>query len=147
MVKYLSFCLLLLTISCNEKQKNTKEPEKRELCISKIKYTDYENYLGFPAVDVYFLGESTKIKNSTKEGLLTDIIFYSVPKDKRQMFNLKYAYYKEIGDTLMLATGSYFFDADKSRNWTADEIDSYLKKDGVGLVIGKDTIRVKSCTN
>lgn len=147
MVKYLSFCLLLLTISCNEKQKKTKEPEKRELCVSNIKYTDYENDLGLPGVDVYFLGESAKIKKGVKEGLLTDIIFYSVPENKRKMFGLKYAYYEEIGDTLLLANGSNFFDADQSRNWTADEIDSYLKKEGVGLVIGKDTIRVKSCTN
>ncbi|WP_306353665.1 hypothetical protein [Flavobacterium sp. '19STA2R22 D10 B1'] len=52
---------------------------------------------------------------------------------------------KKKDDTTTLYLGINYFDRDKNHRWEQKEIEDFLIKSNIGLVIGNDTLIVKLC--
>jgi hypothetical protein len=140
-MKYLAIFIVLFTISisCHKKEK--------KICLANLKYFVQENSFSLPRIEVNFIDKESLIKKYSENGTLEEMFFYSIPRKRRSEFLFKYFYFeKKGGDTISLSTGTNFFISDINKKWSENEIENYLVKDGIGLVIkGKDTLKITSC--
>lgn len=136
------FCLLFLIIlySCNSKTK----VEQGSMCIKKITYIDQTKNLVPSSIRVEILDSVNTIRNAAELGKIKQVFFYSINK-KLWKFYTYYGYKNSSNKnviTLICLTSIY--DADKKHKWITKEVEYELKQK-VGIVIGKDTLKINSC--
>ncbi len=138
-MKYLAIFIVIFTISCKKNEK--------EICLADIKYSIDESSFSLPRIEVNFIDKKSLIKKYSENGSLDDMFFYSIPYERRREFLFKYFHFeKKGGDTISLSTGTNFFISDVNKKWTIYEIENYLEKNGIGLVIkGRDTLKITRC--
>lgn len=138
------FCLLVFFfLSCN------KVPESENCCVEKVSYINRTLSL-IPSVIQIEIKDSGKfIFKNIEKGKLTNVFLYSLKKEDRYYF----PYFDEMKikgkpktnkETVILTLITSYFDSEIYHKWTKSEIEKVLKTD-IGLVIGKDTLRLKKC--
>lgn len=142
-MKNLLCLLIFFFLSCNE------NPKSENYCVQKISYINKKKSLIPSIVKIEIKDSKNFILKNIIEGKLTNVFLYSLKKDDRYYFR----YFNEMeikgkpktdkgSIILTLITG--YFDSEVYHKWTKGEIEKILKTD-IGLVIGKDTLRLKKC--
>lgn len=142
-MKKLLCLLIFFCLSCNE------SPKSKSYCVKRVSYIDQRRNL-IPSVIQIEIKDSEKfILKNIAEGKLTNVFLYSLKKDDRYYF--RYIDEMEIKgkpnvdkETVILKLITGYFDSEIYHKWTKSEVEKILKTD-VGLVIGKDTLRLKKC--
>ena len=138
------FCLFVfLFLSCN------KAPESEKYCVEKVTYINQKLNLIPSVIQIEIKDTENFIFKNIEKGKLTNVFLYSLKKEDRYYFR----YFEEMkikgkpktnNNTIILTLVTGYFDTEIYHIWTKREINEVLKTD-IGLVIGKDTLRVKKC--
>ena len=126
------------TISCNKKEVRQYIP-----CLTKIIYRDTANSLNFPVIKVDFIDIDTIIGKKVEKESYDDVVFYAIGKDSGKYFWSKPNYFQHLDDTTSLFFSVSYFDS--KDGMTAEAIENFLIKGGIGLVAGKDTLNIEAC--
>ena len=142
-MKKLLCLLLFFCLSCNE------SPKSKNYCVKRISYVNKSRSL-IPSIVQIEIKDSEKfILKNIVEGKLTNVFLYSLKKEDRYYFR----YIDEMKikgkpntdkESIILTLITSYFDSEIYHKWTESEIEKILKTD-IGLVIGKDTLRLKKC--
>lgn len=130
--------IILILTSCNKDKKN-------DLCLVNLKYTVYENSLLPPTVTLVFKDEKGFIEKAVKNESFETIFFYSFEEEYRMQGYVKQNHYEKEGEFTKLSIGINYFNDLSKKDWSQKQIEGFLIKDGIGMIIGKDTIVVRSC--
>jgi hypothetical protein len=138
------FCLLVfLFLSCN------KAPVSEKYCVEKVTYINQKLNLIPSVIQIEIKDTEKFIFKNIEKGKLTNVFLYSLKKEDRYYFR----YIDEMKikgkpktnkETTILTLITGYFDSEIYHKWTKNEIEKILKTD-IGLVIGKDTLRLKKC--
>ncbi|UUC44806.1 hypothetical protein [Flavobacterium cerinum] len=137
-MKYILFILLSLN-SCH------KEVIKEEICLVGITYNDNEQVLGPSAIKLDFIDKANFLEKKIKANSLKTVFFYAYEINQRKSTYMKRDYYEKKKDTISLYATTSYFESDKFKKWTSNEIKSFLKKEGIGIVIDNDTLKILEC--
>ena len=140
MKNFLMIVASMVLISCSDNKKIPKE-----ICLSKISYSSNSGYLMPPSLKVDFIDRNNTLSTDLRNDNLKNAFFYSVDSSDRRLFNLKYNHSERRRDTTSLLFSTNYFEFDKDKSWLASDIVNFLSKDGVGLVIGADTLEATKC--
>jgi hypothetical protein len=142
-MKKLLFLFVLLFISCNT------APESEKYCVEKVTYINKKLNLIPSVIQIEIKDTGKFIFKNIEEGKLTNVFLYSLKKEDRCYF--RYVDEMKIKgkpktnkETTILTLITGYFDSEIYHKWTQNEIKKFLKTD-IGLVIGKDTLRLKKC--
>ena len=145
MMKKIIFIFLIVCISCNTKNKQS------DLCINKITYTSQKKSLVPSIIEIKIEGDNGQILKKIENNELKKVILFSIKEEYRNYFIVLKSFKKHKNPiTVTLVTG--FFDAKRSfkteddwkHDWKQKEIENAISGD-IGLVFGKDTIKIKMC--
>lgn len=136
---------MIVCISCNTKKTQS------DLCINKMTYTSQKKLLVPSIIEIKISGDDGQILKKIENNELENVILFSIKEEYRNYFNVLKSFKKDKNPiTVTLITG--FFDAKRSfkteddwnHNWKQKEIEKAISGD-IGLVFGKDTIKIKMC--
>ena len=142
-MKKLLCLLIFFCLSCNE------SPKSKSYCVKKVSYVDQRRSLIPSIIQIEIKDSERFILKNIVEGKLTNVFLYSLKKEDRNYFR----YIDEMKikgkpnfekETIILKLITGYFDGEIGHKWTKSEIEKVLKSD-IGLVIGKDTLRLKKC--
>ena len=122
-----------------------KSKTEKEICLESLTYVKNENQLAPPLVILFFKDNSGVIEKAINNESFEAFFFYSFKKEDRMQGYTKQNYYEKDGELTKLSIGINYFNDLSRKDWTKNQIEEFLIKDGIGLIIGKDTISVKSC--
>ncbi|WP_306353668.1 hypothetical protein [Flavobacterium sp. '19STA2R22 D10 B1'] len=139
-MKYVLLIFVIISIiSCGKKQ------VEKELCFMTLKYKTNESPIEPALIKVSVIDNQSVIEKSMKNEQFKQVLFYSIKEDQKIGFYMKKNSYEKREDTIILYLGTSYFSANKDRKWESKEVEDYLTQKGIGLVIGKDTIRMDKC--
>jgi hypothetical protein len=142
-MKKLLCLFIFLFLSCNE------SPKSKNYCVKKISYVNQKQKLIPSIIQIEIEDSEKSILKNIEMGKLTNVFLYSLKKEDRYYFH----YIDEMKikgkpntdrELIKLALITGYFDSEIYQKWTKKEIEKILKTD-IGLVIGKDTLRLKKC--
>ncbi|MBC7439734.1 MAG: hypothetical protein H7250_07105 [Flavobacterium sp.] len=133
------FLVAFVVFGCNKKTSN------KAVCITSLTYKSRKLQL---IPDLIRINISDSNQNLTKKlssyNFADQVFFYSMPENQREYF---------IGgsiistkDLVTIQVTTSFFNSEHGRKvWKSNEVEKLLLQDSIGLLIGKDTIIIKSC--
>ena len=136
-IVYILMFVFLGIISCKQRDK------AKSVCVKKISYDAKELTLSPSLLKIIIIDSNNEIIKKIDSGLLKDIILYSIKKEDWVYF--RKINYHEINDneiTIGLETNYYNFD--ENNRWSSEKVERSLEKN-IGLVIGKDTLKITQC--
>jgi len=142
-MKKLLCLLIFFFLSCNE------SPKSKNYCIKRISYVNQKRRLVPSIIQIEIKDSEKLILKNIEQGKLTNVFLYSLKKEDRYYFH----YFDEMRikgkpktdkESIILTLITGYFDSEIYHKWTKGEIEKILKTD-IGLVIGKDTLRLKKC--
>ncbi|HEX8577025.1 MAG TPA: hypothetical protein VF677_12095 [Flavobacterium sp.] len=131
--------IILFMFSCKNKEK------KDDICVENLKYVKNEKELIPPLVTLYFKDDNGIIERSMNNDSFETLFFYSFEKENRMQGYMKENHYEKEGGLIKLNVGINYFNDLSRKDWTQKQIEDFLIKDGIGVIIGKDTIIIKKC--
>lgn len=140
-MKFIPIFLVLAFLS------SCRPVDNKQLCLANLKYTVHHGLLVPPTVTLEFKDDKGIIAKAMNTGSFQTLFFYTSEKGKLIFGDMKQNYYKKNGDLTQLYAGISYFQALDRMNMTKQQIEGELMKEGLGMVIGKDTIVVKPCND
>jgi len=135
-MRYKIILLIVLFVGC--------KPEV-QLCLDNLEFVRHKNGLIPPTVTLVFRDERGLIEKAMKNKSFETLFIHSFDKDERLQGYMTPGRYKRTGDLTELYIGINYFEDPSRRRWSKKEVEYFLTKGDIGLIVERDTIIVKKC--
>ena len=115
----------------------------KPICIDRMYYNPQDRLMAPGVVHIKLNNIDDKMLQKIASGKLNEVLLYAVNKDDWHDFKKDIKFTKRPG-SVTLSVITHTFKSDFRPRLTQQQIDETIKGD-VGLVFGKDTIRVQEC--